>query len=357
MRIFVLLGLILAGIFIIPQIQTSESTLWDLIILSNLEKNQISVDENPVIQGKVVNHAEKSVAHVQITIRVGSQTVFTESDDVGEFKYEFTDFHPSPGHYVVFISANAPDGRVGYSSLNLDISGDVIISQTANIINSAEAQYYLNSDPAKFENDPIAIKLYQYYQSQYQKYQKEAETLKKINEYQTFLNAQKSLAEIDKQKTIDEKNPGPGIFSGRNYDVYVDNLDPSIKDIVVNQLNHTKNMFQQARDAMNEVLNNGGTMDEARKAYFERVSISREQMESLTKIPDPIAPIVENVTSSDFPEITLPETQTIQDFSINGTGTNLSNGNTIVSLYVNGTLIQFIVNGTQIIPLNNATIN
>ena len=129
--------------------------------------------------------------------------------------------------------------------------------------------------------------------------------------------------------------PGSGTFTGRNYHVFLDNLDPAVQGILENQLNHTKNMFEDAQNAMNEVLKNGGTMAEARKAYFERASISRDQMETLTKPQI----VIENntgtlVTQSQIIDEESQESQpTVENFAVNGTASNLGNGSTIVSVY------------------------
>lgn len=335
-----------------------EGTLWDLIIVANLEKSHLQEGEFPVVYGKVVNHAEKSVSDVKITIKIGDVTVNTETDKDGYFNYEITEFKSVQGHYMSFISAVSPDGRTGFTSLDLDVKGVNIISHTANIINSAEAQFYLNSKLSDFEKDPIGSKLYTYYQIQYEKFLEEEEAIKKINQYQDFLNEQKNIVEEFKQKEIELKKPGAGTYTGRNFNVYVDNLDPSVKGIIKNQLNHTKAMFADAQEAMNQVLKNGGTVGDARKAYFEKASITREQMELLTK---PQIKSSSNTTESipinlEEEEIT-EQIPVIANYNINGTAANLGNGSTMVSVYVNGTLIQFLLNGTQITPLNNTTQN
>lgn len=338
----------------IPQSIIAEATLWDLIVLANIEKNHLLVGESPVVFGKVVNHAQKSVSNVEVTIRVGSTTIITNTDESGVFKYEISEFQSTPGHYIAFISAESPDGRVGYTSLELDVRGEIVISQTANIINSPEAQFYLNSNPENFANDPIATKLYNYYQTQYEKLLKEEESIKKINAYQDFLNQQKAISQEYEQKEMELKKPGSGTYTGRNYHVFLDNLDPTVQGIMENQLNHTKNLFQDAQNAMNEVLKNGGTMSEARKAYFEKASITRNQMEKLTKQQTVIE---NNTTLNDVPQIieeSPKESQSIiENFSVNGTASNLGNGSTVVSVYVNGNWIQFLINGTQITQLNN----
>lgn len=343
---------------IVSQSVNADATLWDLIILANVEKSQLLVGESPIVFGKVVNHAEKSVSNSEITIRIGSTTIATKTDYDGTFRYELSEFQSIPGHYIAFISAKSPDGRIGYTSLELDIRGDIVISQTANIINTPEAQFYLNSNPENFSNDPIATKLYNYYQIQYEKLLKEENSIKKINAYQDFLNQQKVISQEFKQKEMELKKPGAGTYNGRNYNVFVDNLDPSVQEIMKNQLNHTRIMFQDAQNAMDEVLKQGGTMTEARNAYFEKAKISREQMEKLTK---PHLSIINNNTEtlimdSQDNEVQLQESeQIIENYSVNGTATNLGDGSTMVSVNVNGTWIQFLVNGTHVTHLNNTS--
>ena len=130
-------------------------------------------------------------------------------------------------------------------------------------------------------------------------------------------------------------------------------------------MNFKVNMFEDAQNAMNEVLENGGTYQEARMAYLEKASISREMMEVVTYGNQTEVPLVETSNSTitqnstSTQNATSTESTQIDEISMNLNGTEIQVGlsGTTIFLNVNGTLIEFFVNGTEIIPVTNSTTN
>ena len=50
-------------------------------------------------------------------------------------------------------------------------------------------------------------------------------------------------------------------------------MNPEIQDIVKEQLNFTKNNFINAQNIRDMIIENGGTYEEARQAYLDKISI------------------------------------------------------------------------------------
>ena len=99
-----------------------------------------------------------------------------------------------------------------------------------------------------------------------------------------YIEEQRKIAEELKAKKIEEYKPGAGIHGGLNYENYISSLKPEIRDLVVNQMNHTKNTFQEAQMVrFDEILANGGTYEEAREAYLKLISMSRESLEKFNR--------------------------------------------------------------------------
>ncbi len=207
--------------------------------------------------------------------------------------------------------------------------------------------------------------LYNYYQDlQAQLIEEQKEQLDLIAEQQ-FIDEQRDLSIELTQQIIEEENPGAGIYAGWKYDRFVSNLDLSVKDIILNQLNYTVDVFAEAQKAMDDVLANGGTFEEARQAYFEKATISREIMESLTV----------NQTSNEFTNDTDSEVEILSESNVNGTdnlveevdsglvlnvnGTLIDVGKSgsVIYLSINGTIFEFFVNGTEITQVTNSSEN
>ena len=345
--------------FFVPNLALSQSTLWDLIIDIELLKNPINEGDIPVIYGVISDHAGKPVSDVEVKMRLGQYSIVTTSDENGTFYGMFSEFGGIPGNYIINVMATKDD-EIGLASINFQLKGVLSASShTARLLSTDEAKKYLHASPDKFENDPLGLTLYNYYQKLQQQLLDEIALQSKVDEEKRLLEEKRQIAIEFTNKIIEEKNPRAGTYSGYKYDQFVSNLDKSVRDIIVNQLNFTVSVFFEAQKAMEEVLANGGTFAEARKAYFEKATVSRELMESLTTLNNNT--ITENVTNSTT-QINQTSTNSTQFTSVNSenqlqsvNGTVIDVGSTtgVIYLNVNGTIIKLLINGTKVIPLNS----
>ena len=365
----VLLSLVF-GAVLISSIPTSESVLWDLLITVNVENTPILANENPIVSGQVVDHAGKAVQNAEVQIRIGPETIITVTSDTGGFQHEFVGLQLIPGIYVANVVATSNSEKIGLASTDFQVKGDLqTYSHTAKLLETPEAAKYLNADPASFEYDPIGLTLYNHYHELQEEFLLEQSLQKEIIEQEIILDELKQISEDISQEIIEEKNPGAGTYSGISKDVFVDNLDLSIKDIIINQLNYTVSAFSEAQKAMEEVLQDGGTFEEARQAYFEKAAISQETMNSMTVInqeveeetEDYLTSTVEstNSTSQLQSNSTDVSQTTYEELNLNFNGTSIQVGmnGTIIYLNVNGTIIELLVNGTEITQITNSSEN
>lgn len=356
---------ILAFVILFSNLQAAESTLWDIQISLNLEKSPLTEEDVPVIFGTVSDHAGKPIPDAEVKIRLGGDSIITTSDEFGSFTVVFSDFDEMPGSYIVNAYATSED-KIGLKSIDFQVKGTIsVFAHTEKILSTDTAIKYLQASEEDFENDPLGLTLYNYYQDlQDQLFEEQKEQLDLIAEQQ-YIDEQRELSLQLTKQIIEEENPGAGIYAGFKYERFVSNLDLAVRDIIVNQLNYTVDVFVEAQNAMDEVLANGGTYEEARQAYFEKATISREMMEALTV----------NQTSNDFVNDTNSELELISESSVNGTenlveevdsglvlnvnGTMIDVGKSgsIIYLNINGTIFEFFVNGTEITQVTNSSQN
>ncbi|KAF6242849.1 hypothetical protein C6988_06640 [Nitrosopumilus sp. b1] len=354
----------IVSLFVIPGIASSESTLWDLLISASVENEPLFKGENPMVTGQVINHAGKPVSNVDVKIRLDVQSAVATTDEKGFFSHEFTGLDLLPGTHIINIMGTSQDEKIGLTSTQFQVKGELqVSSQTSKLLQTPEATKYLNAKASDFENDSIGITLFNYYQELQRKLVLQESIQKKIVEQDYILEQHRKVSTEISQKIIDEKNPGAGTYSGWKKDVFVDNLDPSVKGIIKNQLNYTLNVFSEAQKAMNEVLQNGGTMKEAREAYLVKATVPRDVMEGLTIEKKQV-----NATAPQTEEIIIPveimtnstlsnAQKSSVDLIVNGTSIKVGSSQTTIYLNINGTLIEFIINGTQIIPVTNSSQN
>jgi len=343
----------------------SESVLWDLIIDVKLEQSPLYVGEIPVVSVSVTDHASKPVYGAEVKVRLHSDSITTLTDTTGSFKVEFSEFDGLPGNYIVNVMATTNDGKIGLASTEFQVTGELLVqSYSEKILSTMEALKYLHASPDDFEYDPIGLILYNYYQNLQLEFLYEINSQTELDKEQQLIDEQREQSIEITEQVIEEKNPSAGLYSGFKYDRFVDNLDRSVKDIIVNQLNYTVIVFGEAQAAFDEVISNGGSYQEARLAYYEKASISREVMNDLTTLN------VENTTSGNFTNSTeliseLNQTGTNTDtngvgsltLNVNGTLIDIGKAGTVIYLNINGTLVELIVNGIESSPQTNSTQN
>jgi hypothetical protein len=341
-----------------------QAVLMDLIVTVQAVNNPIEVGQEVVIAGTVVDHAGKPISEAEVKIRIDKEYVITHTDETGNFRYEFGAWTGNPGRYSVNAIVTDKNERIGIANGDLHVRGSISLTdQTSYSLGLFDKSRFENIDPSEFQNDPISITLYNYYQGLKQKLQQEELRQKLLEEKQIYLEMQRNLATQMLQRAIEEEKPGAGTYTGWKYDVFVSNLNPSIKEIIVNQLNYTVNTFNEAQQAMEEVLRQGGTMEDARKAYNEKASVPREIMERLTYTSFESEAI--NQTDSDYiieqqtelePDNNLTaeaHTASAFELSTNGATISVAENVTTIFLNVNGSIIELKINGTQIRLLTN----
>ncbi|MGQ0377148.1 MAG: carboxypeptidase-like regulatory domain-containing protein [Nitrososphaerota archaeon] len=357
---FSVLGLSLI-VLLLANVPLAHSTLWDLIIAVKPAKDVFQYDEPLYISGNIVNHAQKPVVNAEVKIRLGSDSIVTTTDSEGKFYHEFEAKDRIPGKYIVNVAATSEDEKIGLASTTFIIKGTALAS--SQLAKSFDDAYSLPDKDIDFENDPITALLYKYRQDIAAKLEKERAKQQKLDDYQKFLNEQRKIAEMRLQERIIVEKPGGGNYVGSwQYDRFVATLDGPAKDIILAQLNYTNKMWEEAKISMRQVLESGGTWKDALQVFVDGAALSREQMETLTKIAnatDTSGDQINGTLSYDFLDSSKNEnvTQESLQFDVNGTAIQTGLKGTIIRLNVNGTIIELLVNGTTITQITNSSKN
>ncbi len=265
-------------LIMISLVQTSQAELWEFIVETNVEESTIRSGDTVVVTGKVVDQSYKSTRGVEILIRTGSETTKAFTSPDGTFRGEFEDFQRIPGTYVVNVIASWY-GMTGLASTEFLVTGESTVGGALiEKLSTDEARKYLSSDKSDFEKDPIGQTLFKYYHGLHDELVKEKKEAKKASKEQILLDKQRTIAENLKNKALAQFDPKAGIYDGYQYEKYIRSLNPEVRDIVTSQLDFTKNNFVEAQNVRNEIIENGGTYEEARQAYLDMISISKEDL-------------------------------------------------------------------------------
>ena len=264
-------------------IPTSQAELWEFVVEVNVENGVVYPGDTVVVTGRVVDHAYEPTRGVEVFIRAGSETTKAFTTPDGHFRGEFENFQRVPGTYIVNVVASWY-GMTGLSSTEFQVKGDATpISALQQKLSTEEAIKYLSSNESDFEKNPIGQTLFKYYHGILDDLIQEQKNAGEPNEEQMFIEEQRIIAETLRNQAIEEYNPGYGTYEGYNYENYIAGLNPEIKDLVIHQLEFTKNNFLEAQNLKQEMLANGSTYDEAMQAYFKMLSIPKATMDEFNE--------------------------------------------------------------------------
>jgi hypothetical protein len=266
-------------------ISTSEASLWELVLIDvNVQNNSINPGESVVVTGKIVDQAYKPIRGAEISIRAGSDTAKAFTDPWGIFRAEIKDFQGIPGTtYTVNVIGSWYE-MTGFSNTQFHVKGEASpVSGLQGKLSTDEAIKYLSSKEVDFENDPIGQTLFKYYHGLLEELISEQREAGKASVNQDTLEEQREIAKNLRDQKITEYNPRIGIYDGYQYETYINSLNPEIKDVVVSQLEFTKNTIKEAKKIKEEIIVNGGTYHEAMQAYLKMISMPKETLEQFNQ--------------------------------------------------------------------------
>ena len=264
-------------------IPTSQAVLWEFVVEANVENIVVYQGDTVVVTGRVVNHAYEPTRGVEVLIRTGSDTTKTFTTPDGHFRGEFENFQRIPGTYTVNVIASWY-GMTGLTSTEFQVKGDVSpISILQERLSTDEAVKYLSANESDFEKNPIGQTLFKYYHGLLDELIQEQRDARDPLAEQIFIEQQRRIADTLREQAIEEYKPGAGTYEGFQYENYIKSVNPEIQDLIVQQLNFTKNNFIEANKLKQEMLVNGSTYEEAMLAYLEILSMPKKTIEEFNQ--------------------------------------------------------------------------
>ncbi|HXG73292.1 MAG TPA: carboxypeptidase-like regulatory domain-containing protein [Candidatus Nitrosotenuis sp.] len=262
---------LLAALLLAATSWASAATLWDFMIKAEFEEPHIRLNEKPVISGVVLDHASKPVPGAEIKIRFAGVSASTTTGDDGKFRYEFEQ-QPTSGVFSVVVSATKGEHK-GFARTTLKVGNEFSTFDELYYKQLSQNKTMHSLAPAPYE--VLKLKNYEkFLEGQNKKLQKQYD----IEARKLAIEEKRNLAQDKLEQALQERPVGPGTYGGLAYKDYMSKLDPRIKNTIASQLNYTKQLHEEARQAMKEILDNGGSLQDARKVYFEKLSITKNEL-------------------------------------------------------------------------------
>lgn len=266
-----IISIILGVILVFSATPSFAAKPWDLVIKAQFEEDQIEVNQRPLIYGSVTDQVGKPISGVEIKIRFADNSITTTADEDGNFKHEFGE-QTSQGIFSVNISGTLYDLR-GFATTTLKVG---------KATSTFDDIYYTKDYDKNLKNDPYrALK-----QKQYQKFIEDQNKRKaKQNEIEAKrmeLQDKRDTASQKRNDAINATNPGAGIYSHDDQNRYISKIvPPHVKDTVRAQMDYTRQIYEEAKYEMQKILENGGSLEDARKAYFDKIAITQDEISNV----------------------------------------------------------------------------
>ena len=244
-----------------------------LTISVSLETNG---DHPPVISGYIKNENGQPVGNAEVLISSSLESIKVNSDEDGFFVYNLS-ATPSENKFSVSVKAQKEGYQTGYANTSFYVNG---VEQPIDNTSQETSASYANSDSLK--NDPIAQKILQ--QIEMNK-QKEAERQKKLDEIaarEKFFEEQRQLANQDLLNDLGGWFEQFDPFNPRNaFASFATQFDSGLQSIYWGQFNFTESKTNDGLAAFQQVLDAGGSIFDAKRAFYENASISQDEMNDL----------------------------------------------------------------------------
>jgi hypothetical protein len=270
MKALLVLIFIVVCFFNIANAQASEKLLVDMDF-------QVNEDKTYVISGLIKSEKGKPIEDATVQISSVMETAKTESDSKGMFTYVLPT-EPSESKFSVSIKAQKEGYLTGYANTSFFVKDENQVNMEKKPLRPGFK--VVTSD--KIKNDPIAFKILQNIELNKQKDAERQKMLHEIEEYQRFIEEQRQIANQnllnDLQIWFEQFDP----FKPRNaFSSFVSEFDSTIQNIYWGQFNFTEAKTREGLMALEQVLNSGGTMQEARKAFYEKAATPQSELNKI----------------------------------------------------------------------------
>jgi hypothetical protein len=241
-----------------------------LVVTVKPEKSPLESSEIPVLTGTVTDQASRPIANAQVSISTsyGTFGIFTGND--GKFRYQYEN-PVKPAQYLVNVKAQKIGYGTGLASTTFFVYG-VPVSQS---------QQY-NSKTVSGNNssqDPIASRILKNVEIAKKQQAEQDAKIKRIEEEKKLEQSQRALAnqqlQFDLGNWFAQFNP----FTPRNaYAEFVSQVNQTVQTIFWGQFNFTEQKTNEGLAAKSQVLQNGGSYDQARNAFIKNATTSRSEI-------------------------------------------------------------------------------
>src|SRR5438445_52693 len=263
-----------------------------LVVMVKPEKSPLESSEIPVLVGTVTNQASRPIANAQVSISTSYGTFGTSTNNDGKFRYQYEN-PVSPAQYLVNVKVQKEGYGIGLASTTFFVNGvPVLQSQQYN---------FKTVSGNNISQDPVASRILKNIEIAKKQQAEQDAKIKQIEEEKKFVESQRALAnqqlQFDLGSWFAQFNP----FTPRNaYAAFVSQVNQTVQTIFWGQFNFTEQKTNSGLAAKTQVLQNGGSSEQARKAFIQNASSTRAEVVQVNKDLNIRYGNADNVTQAKF---------------------------------------------------------
>lgn len=134
------------------------------------------------------------------------------------------------------------------------------------------------------KNNPTEMKILENIELFKQRYAAMQQKQQIVDQQNQFIEQQRKIANAYLQNDLAGLNNGNDLTTPRNaYASFVTHVNNSTQNLFWDEFSFMQQKVQNARNAMNQVLKNGGTMQEALQAYDNAAAVHKDQLININK--------------------------------------------------------------------------
>ena len=136
----------------------------------------------------------------------------------------------------------------------------------------------------EIKNNPIAQKILKNIEISKQRIAELQKRQNEMTEQQKFIEEQRKIAKEMLDQDLKRMNKEQEPYTPRNsFASFVAGVNSTYSGIFWDEFNYLDQKIQLARQAMNTVLQNGGSYEDARQEYFKYAALTRQEMIEVNK--------------------------------------------------------------------------
>ncbi len=283
---------------------TSVSALYgDLIVNASMEKNPLQAGEFPIVMGTITDQNGKPITTALVKISSPEWTIWTVPDSTGNFRYEATKA-AKEGNYTINILVTKNEYGNGIYSLEYSVHDSDTQSNETSPIDPNEL---ITTVGDNLVYNPVSLTIQELIEQGKYQLAEQLQQQENIERQKQFVEEQRKISYIQLKNDTEETNveiieTDPRVA----FEKFVIQVDETVRNVFWGQFNFTEQITNEAAEAKMEVLQNGGSMEEARKAYHEKAASSRGKILKLNEDLNLKYNLVNNTSPDPLDETKVP---------------------------------------------------